>query len=273
MVKSIHKEHLKKKYEEIEFDKLEFLTIDEFSIRKGHNYMTIFVDIRTGRIIHAIEGRSQSDIAPFLKELACKAKNLKAIAMDMSGSFSSAVRSILPNVDIVFDHFHVDALIHKALDEIRRQQQNDLERNSKRIVKGKRFFLLRNYDSLDKSAREGLQALLDINAPLLVGHTLKEQFRLFWQQPTIEKASGFLVRWLWDVFESELEPLIKVGRTLLGHAQGLINYFKHRISNGKIEGINNKIKTMTRQAYGFRDMEYFKLRLLHLHEQKHSLTG
>jgi transposase len=273
MIKNIHKEHLKKKYEEIEFDKLEFLSIDEFSIRKGHNYMTIFVDIRTGRIIHAIEGRSQSDIAPFLKELACKAKNLKAIAMDMSGSFSSAVRSILPKVDIVFDHFHVDALIHKALDEIRRQQQNALERNSKRIVKGKRFLLLRNYDSLDKSAKEGLQALLDINVPLLIGHTLKEQFRLFWLQPTIEKASGFLVRWLWDVFESELEPLIKVGKTLLGHAQGLINYFKHRISNGKIEGINNKIKTMSRQAYGFRDMEYFKLRLLHLHEQKHSLTG
>ncbi|MGZ3732481.1 MAG: transposase, partial [Parachlamydiaceae bacterium] len=68
-------------------------------------------------------------------------------------------------------------------------------------------------------------------------------------------------------------PLIKVGRTLLGHAKGLLNYFKHRISNGKIEGINNKIKTMSRQAYGFPDMEYFQLRLLHLHEQKHSLTG
>ena len=273
LVKNIHKEHLKKKYQEPPFSELEYLSIDEFSIRKGHNYMTIFVDIRTGRIIHAVEGRSKHDVTPFLRELAEKAKNLKAIAMDMSGSFASAVKSILPKVDIVFDHFHVDALINKALDEIRRQQQNSLERSSKRVVKGKRFLLLKNYNTLDKSAQEGLKALLDVNAPLLIGHALKEQFRMFWEQPTIESASSFLLRWLWDVFESGLEPLIKVGRTLLGHAQGLVNYFKHRISNGKIERINNKIKTMSRQAYGFRDMEYFKLRLLHLHEQKHSLTG
>jgi transposase len=273
LVKSIHKEHLKKKYREIPFVELEFLSIDEFSIRKGHNYMTIIVDIRTGRIIHAVEGRSKHAVTAFLKELAEKATNLKAIAMDMSGPFASAVQSILPRVDIVFDHFHVDALINKALDEIRRQQQNSLERSSKRVVKGKRFLLLRNYDKLDKVAQEGLKALFEINTPLFIAHTLKEQFRLFWEQPTLEKASSFLIRWLWDIFESGLEPLVKVGRTLLGHAQGLVNYFKHRISNGKIEGINNKIKTMSRQAYGFRDMEYFKLRLLHLHEQKHSLTG
>ncbi len=273
LIKNIHKEHLKNKYQIVDFENLIFLSIDEFSIRKGHNYMTIFVDIRTGQIIQAVEGRSKGDILPFLKELAIKAKNLKAIAMDMSGSFESAVRSALPNVDIVFDHFHVNALINKALDEIRRQQQNKLEHTSKKVIKGKRFLLLKNYNSLDKSARDGLQALLDVNAPLLMAHTLKEQFRMFWEQPTLEKASSFLIRWLWDVYESGLEPLIKVGKTLLAHAEGLVNYFRHRISNGKIEGINNKIKTMSRQAYGFRDMEYFKLRLLHLHEQKHSLTG
>ena len=273
LVKSIHKEHLKNKFQRIDFENLMFLSIDEFSIRKGHNYMTIFVDIRTGQIIHAVEGRSKGDIIPFLKELATKAKNLKAIAMDMSGSFESAVRLVLPNVDIVFDHFHVNALINKALDEIGRQQQNTLEHTPRKVIKGRRFLLLKNYSSLDKTAKDGLQALLDVNAPLLMAHTLKEQFRLFWEQPTLEKASSFLVRWLWDVYESELEPMIKVGKTLLNHAEGLVNYFKHRISNGKIEGINNKIKTMSRQAYGFRDMEYFKLRLLHLHEQKHSLTG
>ncbi|GAB4231339.1 MAG: hypothetical protein Tsb0021_09770 [Chlamydiales bacterium] len=273
LVKNIHKDHLKKKYQKISFKELEFLSIDEFSIRKGHNYMTIFVDIRTGCILHAVEGRSKHNVTPFLRELAKKAKNLKAIAMDMSGPFASAVTSILPNVDIVFDHFHVDALINKSLDEIRRQQQNSLDRASQKVVKGKRFLLLRNYNSLDKLAREGLQALLEVNAPLLIAHTLKEQFRLFWEQSTVERASGFLVRWLWDVFESGLEPLIKVGRTLLKYAKGLVNYFKHRISNGKIEGINNKIKTMSRQAYGFQDKEYFKLSLLHPHEQKHSLTG
>ncbi len=225
LVKNIHKEHLKNKYQNIDFENLVFLSIDEFTIRKGHNYMTIFVDIRTGQIIHAIEGRSKGNIIPFLKELAAKAKNLKAIAMDMSGSFESAVRLVLPNVDIVFDHFHVNALINKALDEIRRQQQNTLEKTPRRAIKGKRFLLLKNYDSLDESAKDGLQALLDVNAPLLIAHTLKEQFRMFWEQPTVEKASSFFVRWLWDVYESGLEPMIKVGKTLLNHAEGLVNYF------------------------------------------------
>jgi len=273
LVKDVHKNHLQSKYRTIAYEELEYLSIDEFSIRKGHHYMTIVVDIRTGRIIHAVQGRSKSDIVPFLRLLRKKAKKLKAIAMDMSGPYSSAVKETLPKVDIVFDHFHVNALVNRALDEIRRQQQRELEAGSKRVVKGKRFLLLRNYEHLDEVAQEGLQALLDINGPLLIAHTLKEQFRMFWQQPTVEKASSFLIRWLWDVHESGLEPLIKVGKTLLRHAKGLVNYFKHRISNGKIEGINNKIKTMERQAYGYRDMEYFKLRLLHLHEQTHSLAG
>lgn len=273
LVKDIHKEGLQRKYQNIPFRQLEYLSIDEFSIRKGHHYMTIMVDIRTGRIIHAVEGRSKEDILPFLKTLAKKAKNLKAIAMDMSGSYASAVKEILPKVDLVFDHFHVDALINKALDEIRRQQQNRLEGTPTKVIKGKRFLLLKNYTNLDQQGKESLQELLDANAPLLIGHTLKEQFKLFWSQPDTHRASSFLIRWLWDVHESGLEPLVKVGRTLLRCAEGLLNYFKHRISNGKIEGINNKIKTMARQAYGFRDMEYFKLRLLHLHEQTCSLAG
>jgi transposase len=191
----------------------------------------------------------------------------------MSGAYSSAVKKALPLVDIVFDHFHVDALINKALDEIRRQQQAQLQGTSRKVLKGARFLLLRNYANLAESGKDSLQALLDVNKPLLIAHTLKEQFRLFWSQPTVQEASRFLLYWLMDVFESGLEPMIKIGKTLLRHAEGLVNYFKHRISNGKTEGINNKIKTMSRQAYGFRDMEYFKLRLLHLHEQRYSLAG
>lgn len=273
LVKTIHKKHLQKNYQSIPWEQLEYLSVDEFSIRKGHRYMTIFVDIKTGRIIHAIEGRDRSAILPFLKELAKHASHLKAIAMDMSGPYTSAVSEVLPHVDIVFDHFHVNALVNRALDDIRRQQQQNLNNQAKRVIKGKRFLLLKNYHDLDPSAQEGLQALLDANAPLLIAHTLKEQFRLFWVQTTQKKASDVLMRWIREVYESGLGSLIKVAKTLLRHARGLVNYFKHRISNGKIEGINNKIKTISRQAYGFRDIEYFKLRLLHLHEQTYTLTG
>lgn len=268
LVKDIHKNHLKSKYKRIPFKKLRYLSVDEFSIKKGHKYMTIFIDIETGRIIHAIEGRTKEDLMLFLQKLASRAINLQAIAMDMSLPYFSAISQALPKIDIVFDHFHVTALINKALDEIRKSQQKN-----KNIIKGQRFLLLRNYSDLDSDEKSRLNLLLKINSSLFKAHALKEQFRMFWAQPTIHEAARFFLIWYWEVRLTGIKPLVKIANTLLKYGQGLINYFKHRISNGKIEGINNKIKTMKRQAYGFRDMQYFKLRLYHLHNQGYQLAG
>jgi transposase len=269
LVKDIHKNHLKSKYRNIDFKKLKYLSIDEFSIKKGHKYMTIFIDIETGRIIYAIEGRTKEDLLVFLQNLATKAVNLKAVAMDMSVPYYSAISKMLPKIDIVFDHFHVTAVINKALDEIRKLEQ----KNNKNIVKGERFLLLRNYSNLDADEKTRLEALFKINESLFKAHALKEQFRMFWIQPNEQEAARFFLIWFWEVHISGIKPLMKAANTLLKYGKGLINYFKHRISNGKIEGINNKIKTMKRQAYGFRDMKYFKLRLYHLHNQRYSLAG
>lgn len=269
LIKDIHKTYLKKKYKTIPYKDLKYLSIDEFSIKKGHKYMTIFIDIETGRIIFATEGRTQEDLVNFLQKLATKAINLKAIAMDMSVPYYSSITKMLPKVDIVFDHFHVSAVINKALDEIRKSEQ----KNNKNIIKGKRFLLLRNYSNLDSDQRRDLDALFKINEKLFKAHALKEQFRMFWEQPTEQEAARFFLIWYAEVYKSRIMPLVKAANTLLRYGKGLINYFKYRISNGKIEGINNKIKTMKRQAYGFRDMKYFKLRLYHLHEQKHQLAG
>jgi transposase len=269
LVKDIHKNYLKKKYKKIPYKNLKYLSIDEFSIKKGHTYMTIFIDIETGRIIYATEGRTKEDLLSFLQKLASKAINLKAISMDMSVSYFSAISKALPKVDIVFDHFHVSAVINKALDEIRKSEQ----KNNKNIIKGKRFLLLRNYSDLDPEERLNLDTLFNINEKLFKAHAFKEQFRMFWEQSNEQEAARFFLIWYAEVYKSGIKPLIKAANTLLRYGNGLINYFKHRISNGKIEGINNKIKTMKRQAYGFRDMKYFKLRLYHLHEQKHQLAG
>jgi transposase len=102
---------------------------------------------------------------------------------------------------------------------------------------------------------------------------MKEQLRLFWEQPDLESARHFLETWCKDAREVGIKTLAKLAKTLAGYRTGLLNYFKHRISNATTEGLNNKIKTLKRQAYGFRDMEYFKLRLYHLHAQRYSLAG
>lgn len=273
LIKEIHKSKLSRTYKAIPLQEIRYIGIDEFSIKKGHEYMTIFTDLETGRIIHAVEGRAKKDIQPFLERLGKRAKNLKAIAMDMSGSYYSAVQEALPRVDIVFDHYHVAALVNQAIDELRREQQRELDELGKKTLKGSRFLLLKNYDNLSVDRKERLHNLLSANEPLFTAHCMKEQLRLFWEQADSGKARHFLETWCKDARESGIKVLARVGKTLSGYRTGLLNFFKHPISNAKTEGLNNKIKTLKRQAYGFRDMEYFILRLYHLHTQRYSLTG
>ena len=273
MIKDLHKEYLQRKYKVPPLKNLKYIGIDEFSIRKGHSYMSIFVDLETGRILHAVEGKRGKDIEPFLKVLKRRAPELKAIAMDMSTGFISAVEEHLPFTPIVFDRYHVSALMNKAIEEVRREQQARLDAEGSQILKGTRFLLLKNYEKLDEEKKDRLQQLLDVNTPLFTMHTMKEQLRDFWEKDSIEEAISFLDVWCTDAENSGIKQLKRVATTLMHHSHGLLNYYAFRISSGLVEGINNKIKTLKRQAYGFRDMVYFKLRLYHLHSQAYSLTG
>ena len=273
LIKDLHKEYLQKRYKSPPLTNLKYMAIDEFSLRKGHTYISIFLDLETGRILHAVEGKSGQDIEPFLKKLAKKAPRLEAIAMDMNTGFHAAVQEHLPNVAIVFDHYHVSALINKAIDDLRREQHSQLDEAEKQVLKGSRFLLLKNYEKLDEDGKDRLQSLLDTNKTLFTMYTMKEQFRDFWEKPNIAEAIVFLDAWCTDAEKSGIKHLMKVSKTLMHHSHGLLNFFYHRISCGLIEGINNKIKTLKRQAYGFRDIPYFKLRLYHLHAQAYSLTG
>jgi transposase len=273
LIKDIHKEHLQSRYKSPPLKDLKYLGIDEFSIRKGHNYMTIFVDLETARILHAVEGKSGKDIEPFLKVIKRRAPGLEAIAMDMSTGFISAVEEQLPFVPIVFDHYHVSALMNKGIEEVRREQQAQLDEQGEKILKGTRFLLLKNYEKLDEEKQDRLQSLLQVNAPLFTIHSMKEQLREFWEKDSLSEAVEFLDAWCTDAESSNIKPLRKIAKSLMQYSHGLLNYYYHRISCGLVEGINNKIKTLKRQAYGFRDISYFKLRLYHLHSQAYSLTG
>ena len=272
-VKDIHKEHLQKVYKNIDYKRIRYVGIDEFSIRKGHEYMTQFTDLETGRIIFAVEGKDMKAVAPFLRKLAKKAINLKAVAIDMSKAYITAVKKLLPHVDYVFDRFHVVALLNASIDNIRREQQEKCNKLGLKAIKGLRFLLLMNYEDIDSARSGSLNALLTVNKPIATAHAMKEQIRLFWSKNNRQEGAQFLIWWIKDAVRSGIKQLAKTGKTLLQYHEGLLNYFDHKISNGKTEGINNKIKTLKRQAYGYRDIEYFKLRLYHLHKQGYSLTG
>lgn len=272
-VKNIDKTNLAKRAKQFSFRKLRYISIDEIAIKKGHKYMTIFTDISTGQIIHAIEGRSEEVLRPFLKLLAKKAKRLRGIGIDMSAAYASSVKKHLPLVSIIFDRFHVTKLLNNTIDNIRRSECARCQNKGLRVFKGQRFLLLRNFVDLDDEQKTSLQHLLEVNHSLAIAHSMKEQFRLFWECKSKREGIRFLCWWIIQAVESGVSQLAKTARTLLHYAEGLISYFEHKIDNGKAEGINNKIKVLKRQAYGFQDQEYFKLRLYNLHKKKQELTG
>ena len=247
--------------------------MDEFSIRKGHTYMTVFLDIRSGRIIYAVEGRGVADIKPFLEKLSKQARKLKAIAMDMSRPYIAAVTEYLPNVAIVFDRFHVSKLLNEALDKVRKKEREKYEAVGQSIGKGERFLFLKNFEDLDHDERGRLQKLFEVNMTLAKAHVMKEQFREFWRKGSKKAAARFLLHWIYAAVQSGIEPIVQAGYTFLAHYEGLLNYFDHPISNGQIEGTNNKIKVLKRNAYGYRDLEYFRLLLFDLHERRSQLVG
>ena len=272
LVKDIHKAYLRREYKPPDYKALQYIGVDEFSIRKGHNYMTTFTNLATGEILHAVEGKSIECVRPFLELLATEAPDIKAIAMDMNAAYASAVKQYLVKIDVVFDRFHIVALLNMALEEIRRSQQNKCNEIGLRVIKGCRFLLLKNYEKLDPRKQSSLQCLLEVNQPLATAHAMKEQIRLLWTKSDLKEGTKFLAWWIMDAIETGVKELQKAGRTLLRCWEGVTNYFKHRITNAMTEGINNKIKTMKRQAYGFRDMEYFKLRLYSLHKTRYSFS-
>ncbi|MFI5344611.1 MAG: ISL3 family transposase [Chlamydiales bacterium] len=272
-VKNIDKANLSKRAKQFSFKKLRYISIDEIAIKKGQKYMTIFTDISTGQIIHAVEGRSEEALRPFLKLLSKKAKRLRGIGIDMSAAYSSSIRMHLPNVSIIFDRFHVTKLLNNTIEKIRRAEYAKNQNKGLRVLKGQRFLLLRNFVDLEDEQKSSLQKLLEINESLSIAHSMKEQFRLFWQCSSKSEGGRFLGWWIIQAFESGVEQLARTARTLLHHFEGLLSYFEHRIDNGKAEGINNKIKVLKRQAYGFRDQEYFKLRLYNLHKKEYQLVG
>ena len=272
-VKNIDKENLRKRAKQFSFKKLRYISIDEIAIKKGHKYMTIFTDISTGQVIHAVEGRNEESLRLFLRLLSKKAKRLRGIGIDMSAAYSSSVTQHLPHVAIIFDRFHVTKLLNNTIDKIRRAEYAKHNNKDLHVLKGQRFLLLRNFVDLKDDQKSSLQKLLEINKSLAIAHSMKEQFRLFWQCGSVKEGARFLGWWIIQAFESGVDLLAKTARTLLHHFKGLISYFEHGIDNGKAEGINNKIKVLKRQAYGFRDQEYFKLRLYNLHKKEYQLVG
>ncbi len=194
----------------------------------------------------------------------------------MSPAYIKAVTENLPDAKIVFDHFHVIKLFNEKLSAFRRMLFNaTTESLKKSVIKGSRWLLLTARENLMKKEDQfkRLTNALLLNMPLATAYYMKEDLRQLWDWDDKSTASWHLDSWISMAKESGLPMLEKFSNTLKKHRDGILAYYDFPISTGPLEGTNNKIKTMKRQAYGFRDIEFFKLKIMALHETKYALVG
>jgi transposase len=257
---------------------LKRLAIDEIYVGKQHKFLTLIVDLDTRAIVSVASGRGLTGVGGFFLRLKRAQVSVQAVATDMAGGYIAAVLQYLPQARLVFDHFHVIKLMNEKLTALRRdlyrEQKGQMHRD---ILKGIRWLLLKNPDNLaqDKKVdeRQRLDEALMLNRPLAIAYYLKEDLRQFWNQKSILAAEHFLEDWCCRANASGIRVLQTMAKTLLRHRTGLLNWYIDPISTGPLEGINNKIGALQRKAYGYRNYEHFKQRLLTLHHTKFTLNG
>jgi len=221
-------------------------------------------------------GRKADTLLPFWRRVKRSRCRIEAVAVDFGKAYIAAVQRFLPEAVLVFDRFHLVQLFNEKLTQLRR----DLYRQAtdslhKRVLKGTRWLLLKHSDDLDeeRDERRRLEEALALNRDLATAYYLKEDLQQFWEQPSADAARRFLLSWYQRALASGIRLLQNFARFLLAHQHGLLAWYTYPISTGPLEGTNNKIKTLQRMHYGFRDQDYFHLRLYNLHNSKYRLVG
>lgn len=276
VIKDIQKRYLLRHFAKPRLKHLSQIAIDEICIGRGHRYLTVVLDLESGAVVFVGDGKGTASLEPFWRRLRASGAKVRAVATDMSPAYILAVHDNLPKAVHVFDRFHVMKLYNEQLADLRREVQRFIEDvEQRRLLKGTLWLLLKNPENLDakKNEHQRLQEALRINRPLALAYYMKEDLRMFWAQLDRRWAARFLDDWIARARASGVQMLHKFARTLQIHRKGLLNWYKHSISTGPLEGTNTKIRVLQRQAYGFRDQEFFKLKIYALHQSTYALVG
>lgn len=273
-VRDIEARYLGRKYRKPRLKNLRRIAIDEIYLGRRTKYLTIVLNLETGAIVFVGQGKGAAALDPFWRRLRGSHSKIEAVAADMSPAYAKAVRRNLPRATLVNDRFHVVKLYNEMLTALRRELHREAtDMLHKQVLKGIRWLLLKRSDNLDDDEPERLLQALQLNQSLAIAYYLKDDLNQFWEQPDKATAERFLDAWLEDAWNSGIRLLDKFANTLQAHRAGLLAWYDYPISTGPLEGVNNKIKLCTRQAYGYRDLEFLILKLFALHDTKFALVG
>lgn len=236
-------------------DGLSLIGVDEISYRKHHHYLTLVADHVEGRIVWGKEGKDAETLKAFFEALGEeRRKEIKVVSMDMSAAYINAVREALPDTQIVFDRFHVQALASKALDETRRDLWQELRRSdpaAAKILKRSRWALLKDPVNHTEAERAKLSEIQRGNLSLYRGYLLKAQLGDILDRRQVNVVRALLLRWISWALRSRLPAFVRTAQTIRQYLEEIVAYIRWRVTNGLVEGLNNKARLLTRRAYGF----------------------
>jgi transposase len=264
-VKDLEKQYLQKLVDKAGMPAPRAIGIDEISIRKGHVYRIVVSDLERKRPIwFGGSGRKEEDLELFFSCLGPrKTEKIQLAVMDMWKPFTNVV-SLRPHIRIVYDEFHIIRHLNDAIDQVRRQEYFRLSQKDRRFIKGQRYTLLSNWNHLGKEGRHSLQLLFDANKRLFRAYLLKESFANLWTYQHPGWARKFFDNWKAQLKWQRLRPMEKFADMIERHWDRIVSYceVENKVSLGFVEGINNKIRVIQRRAYGIRDEEYLRLKIL-----------
>lgn len=262
-VKNIDKKHLRQLVIPLSERNPKRIGIDEISYEKGHKYLSVVRDLDLKRVIWIDRGRKKETMDGFFSELGEeKAKRIKVAVMDMWDPYIASVAENCPDAEIIFDKFHISKKVNEALDSIRKKEFSKADAQERKNMKRKRFLILSRQKRLNDEQKETVDDLKRINASLYEAYLLKEQVLDIFEEKNVHGALVRLGKWIANVERLGIDAYQNIINTIRNYWYGIVNYFKYRHTNAASEGFNNKINVIKRRAYGFRDLEYLKLKIL-----------
>lgn len=261
-VKDIDKKYLERELNPPDFSDVTRLAIDEIALRKGHNYATVIAEAQRCRVLWVVQGRAEQSLNKFFRLLGKKGcRQIEAVAIDMWPAYEASVRKHCPKAKIVYDQFHIIQNYGKVIDKVRNNELAKAHQTRKGIFKGAKYLLLSNRAKVRGKKRTKLDDLLNANRSLYTVYVLKDDLKHLWDYRYEKPAREWFESWYQRAQESGIEQLMKFADSLQEHLPGILAHCRYPLNTSFLEGMNNKIKVIKRIAFGFRDMDYFFLKI------------
>lgn len=263
-VKEIDRDYIKTLLPDALQIKLRRIAIDEIAIMKGHKYCTIIRDYDTGVVIKICISRTYDEVKKALLDLGKeKLEQIRFVSLDMWDPYIKALTELCPHAKLVFDKFHVVKKINEALDSLRKSEFSKADPKERKMMKHRRFIILKRRENLEHEERDKLRTIMKMNKRLYKSYLLKEQILSIFNDTvsTFEQIEKRLNTWFENVYNNCMNEFYGVVSMMKNHLYGILNYFRYGMTNAIAEGFNTKINIIKRRAYGFKDLEYFLLKI------------